>query len=94
MKYLTILRHAKAAVPQTNQPDIERPLQEKGRRQIQLIAPVIQGIKLFPDRVLSSPATCGRYGGSHRCRHPVRAGARAGRAHLRGCAGDAVGDPA
>lgn len=56
MKYLTILRHAKAAVAEADQLDMDRPLLEKGRRQIEQIAPVIRGIKPAPDRLLSSPA--------------------------------------
>lgn len=56
MKHLTILRHAKADVAQTNQSDMDRPLIEKGHRQIKLMAPVIRGIEPAPDRLLSSPA--------------------------------------
>lgn len=56
MKHLTILRHAKAAVAAANQPDMDRPLVEKGYGQIKLIAPAIRSIKPPPDRLLSSPA--------------------------------------
>ncbi|MBI1295106.1 histidine phosphatase family protein [bacterium] len=57
MKHLTILRHAKAAVAPANQLDMDRPLVEKGHKQIKLMASVIRGIEPAPDRLLSSPAS-------------------------------------
>ncbi len=56
MKHLTILRHAKTAQAVGNQADVDRPLLEKGYRQIKHMAPAIRSIAMKPDRILSSPA--------------------------------------
>jgi phosphohistidine phosphatase len=56
MKYLTIVRHGKAALADTLQQDFDRPLVDKGYKQIKQIAPAILSNKIPPDRVISSPA--------------------------------------
>jgi phosphohistidine phosphatase len=56
MKHLTIVRHGKAALADALQPDFDRPLVDKGYKQIAQIALAILTNKSFPDRVISSPA--------------------------------------
>lgn len=56
MKHLTIVRHGKAAPADGLQPDFDRPLVDKGYKQIERIALAILGNKSSPDRVISSPA--------------------------------------
>jgi phosphohistidine phosphatase len=56
MKLLTIVRHAKAVPGTANQPDFDRPLAEKGYKQIGRVAPAIRACPLAPDRIVSSPA--------------------------------------
>ncbi len=52
-KQLWLLRHAKAEVHQTT--DYDRPLAEKGIRQISRISKAMPGLQL-PDHIISSPA--------------------------------------
>lgn len=56
MKYLTILRHAKAVPGNAGLADVDRPLAENGPKQIQRIAPAIRSLKTPIDRLLISPS--------------------------------------
>jgi phosphohistidine phosphatase len=56
MKYLTLLRHAKATPSVGTDPDFARPLTDKGSKQISQVAPIFLSFKKMPARVVSSPA--------------------------------------
>ncbi len=56
MKHLTILRHAKAEPFEDYTDDFQRPLAEKGIRQIHRIARVLRSTKPPVDWLISSPA--------------------------------------
>jgi phosphohistidine phosphatase len=56
VKHLTILRHAKAVPANAAQPDFERPLAEKGPKQIRRVVPALHTIKTPVDRILVSPS--------------------------------------
>jgi phosphohistidine phosphatase len=56
MKYLTLLRHAKAAPAVGSDPDLARPLTDKGNKQISQIGPIFLKFKKVPERIVSSPA--------------------------------------
>jgi phosphohistidine phosphatase len=56
MKYLTIIRHAKSSWESETGPDIERPLNERGKKAIPLVGKYLKKNKMHPGLVLSSPA--------------------------------------
>lgn len=57
MKYLYIIRHAKSEWEDLSLPDIVRPLNERGRQSIVVLAEFLKKQKIKPDFILSSPAT-------------------------------------
>lgn len=56
MKYLSILRHAKAENAEIHQIDFERPLTQRGHKDAQLIAELLAQWEPEVDWVVSSPA--------------------------------------
>ncbi len=56
MKKLTIVRHAKSSWKNPELKDIERPLNERGKRDAPFMGNVLKEKKIFPDAVYSSPA--------------------------------------
>jgi phosphohistidine phosphatase len=57
MKYLYIIRHAKSDWEDLTLPDIVRPLNERGKQSVYIIANFLKENKIIPDLILSSPAT-------------------------------------
>ena len=57
MKKLFLLRHAKSSWNHPELDDFERPLNQRGRRDIPVMAGIIRKRKIVPDLVLSSPAS-------------------------------------
>jgi len=57
MRRLLLLRHAKAERAEPGEPDIERALAERGRKDAARIGAYMAGHSLTPDRVAISPAT-------------------------------------
>jgi phosphohistidine phosphatase len=60
MKTLYLLRHAKSSWKDETLPDIERPLNGRGRRTSQTVAGFLKKEKIVPDLVLSSSAVRAR----------------------------------
>jgi phosphohistidine phosphatase len=56
MKKLYIIRHAKSSWDDTDQPDFERPLNNRGVHDADKIAQKLNVEKISPDLILSSPA--------------------------------------
>ncbi len=56
MKKLCPIRHAKSSWKDLNLEDIERPLNERGKRDAPEIGSFLKNKKLFPDLIMSSPA--------------------------------------
>jgi phosphohistidine phosphatase len=56
MKTLLLLRHAKSVSSDANQRDVDRSLNDRGRREAQFIGKYIREHELNPDLVLSSAA--------------------------------------
>lgn len=56
MKRLLLVRHAKASRDIPTQPDRERPLTERGKRQLATISTRLAKRKVKPDAIISSPA--------------------------------------
>lgn len=54
MKKLTIIRHAKSSWDNPFLPDIERELNDRGRRDAPVMARVIENLKLNPEKILCS----------------------------------------
>ena len=52
---LCFLRHGEADWPNWNKPDDERPLTERGRREMKRVAKFLEGLKFGPDAILTSP---------------------------------------
>jgi phosphohistidine phosphatase len=57
MKYLTIIRHAKSSWDDISLPDIVRPLNERGKASIPLIANYLADKNISPSLIITSPAT-------------------------------------
>ncbi len=57
MKNLFLLRHGKSSWKYTELTDFERPLNERGRRDISLMTRVIGNLNIKFDKIVSSPAT-------------------------------------
>lgn len=55
-KYLTIIRHAKSSWDNPNLKDIERPLNERGRKAIKTIGTFLTEKAINPDFMITSPA--------------------------------------
>jgi len=49
------LRHGDAAWPDWDQPDTQRPLNKKGKKEMRRVAKFLAGIGVAPDVILSSP---------------------------------------
>ena len=56
MHQLLLLRHAKAAREEARQPDRDRPLTARGRRDAAAVAAAMRDLGLVPDLVLVSPS--------------------------------------
>ena len=56
MKTLFILRHAKSSWAQPGIPDIERPLNGRGRRQCEMLQAWMKDNDVAPERVIASPS--------------------------------------
>jgi phosphohistidine phosphatase len=56
MKTLLLMRHARSAGMAPHRPDLERPLTERGRKDVPIMARRISGRALRPDLIASSPA--------------------------------------
>jgi phosphohistidine phosphatase len=52
---LCFLRHGEADWPNWDKPDDERPLTERGRREMKRVAKFLERLKLVPDAILTSP---------------------------------------
>jgi phosphohistidine phosphatase len=52
---LCFLRHGEADWPNWTKPDDERPLTERGRREMKRVAKFLERLKLVPDAILTSP---------------------------------------
>ncbi len=57
MKNLYLLRHAKSSWNHPELDDFERPLNQRGRRDIPVMAGIVRKQKIIPDLILSSPAS-------------------------------------
>ena len=60
MKTLLLLRHAKASKQDPSQRDFDRPLNESGLADAELIGKFMRKMKLEPDLIISSPAVRAR----------------------------------
>src|ERR1041385_531010 len=56
MKKLYIVRHAKSRWASPEMDDFDRPLNERGEKDAPHMAKVLKERKVFPDRMISSPA--------------------------------------
>ena len=56
MKYLTVIRHAKAEDPMSYASDLDRPLTEKGQKDAKQMARVLSNLEPAVDWWISSPA--------------------------------------
>ena len=56
MKSLYIIRHAKSSWEDSSQPDFERGLSERGKRDASRMAKRLKEKEIHPDLMLSSPA--------------------------------------
>lgn len=56
MKTLLLMRHAKSSWDKAGQPDIERPLNDRGRREVPAMGERLAKRNIFPDMIMSSPA--------------------------------------
>jgi phosphohistidine phosphatase len=61
MKTLLIIRHAKSSWDNINTPDIERPLNDRGKKDAPAMARRVIKAGIRPDRLLSSPARRARH---------------------------------
>lgn len=52
---LCFLRHGEADWPQWDKPDDERPLTERGRKEMKRVAKFLERLNLVPDAILTSP---------------------------------------
>jgi phosphohistidine phosphatase len=52
---LCFLRHGEADWPNWTKPDDERPLTERGRKEMKRVAKFLERLKLIPDSILTSP---------------------------------------
>src|ERR1700756_2317381 len=52
---LCFLRHGEADWPNWDKPDDERPLTERGRKEMKRVAKLLERLKLIPDTILTSP---------------------------------------
>ena len=52
---LCFLRHGEADWPNWNKPDDERPLTERGRKEMKRVAQFLERLKFSPDAILTSP---------------------------------------
>src|SRR5947207_2904162 len=56
MKRLLIMRHAKSNWDDPRLADVDRPLNDRGKRAAPFIGGLMRRLDLIPDRILSSPA--------------------------------------
>ena len=56
MKHLYLVRHAKSSWKETGLSDIDRPLNERGKRDATFMGKILVDKKVNPDLILSSPA--------------------------------------
>ena len=56
MKRLLIARHAKSSWKDTDLSDFERPLNKRGKRDLQTIIPILSHLHIRTDEILTSPA--------------------------------------
>jgi phosphohistidine phosphatase len=61
MKTLLIIRHAKSSWDNFNTPDIERPLNDRGKKDAPVMARRVLKAGIRPDRLISSPARRARH---------------------------------
>ncbi|HLX67818.1 MAG TPA: histidine phosphatase family protein [Puia sp.] len=61
MKTLLIIRHAKSSWDNINTPDIERPLNDRGKKDAPAMARRVIKAGIHPDRFISSPARRARH---------------------------------
>jgi phosphohistidine phosphatase len=57
MKILLLIRHAKSSWDNSDQGDLQRPLNDRGKRDAPIMARRLQKAGISPDRLVSSPAT-------------------------------------
>lgn len=57
MKYLYLIRHAKSSWDNPNQTDFERTLNQRGEKDAPQMAKLLKSKNVFPDLIISSPAT-------------------------------------
>jgi phosphohistidine phosphatase len=60
MKKILIMRHAKSDWADSSLADIERPLNERGRREAPVMGEELKKLGLMPDMIISSPAVRAR----------------------------------
>lgn len=56
MKNLFLLRHAKSSWANPGQDDFDRPLNDRGKKNIPLMGAVLKNLFIIPDLIISSPA--------------------------------------
>src|SRR5580693_7938143 len=61
MKTLLIIRHAKSSWDNINTPDIDRPLNDRGKKDAPAMARKLIKAGIRPDRLVSSPARRARH---------------------------------
>jgi phosphohistidine phosphatase len=61
MKILLVIRHAKSSWDNINTPDIERPLNDRGKKDAPAMAKRVLKAGVHPDRLVSSPARRARH---------------------------------
>ncbi len=61
MKTLLIIRHAKSSWDNINTPDIDRPLNDRGKKDAPVMAKRVVKAGVQPDRLISSPARRARH---------------------------------
>lgn len=61
MKTLLLVRHAKSSWDSAHTPDIERPLNDRGKKDAPVMAKRLRKAGIHPDRLVSSPARRARH---------------------------------
>ena len=61
MKTLLVIRHAKSSWDNINTPDIDRPLNDRGKKDAPAMAKRVTKAGIHPDRLVSSPARRARH---------------------------------
>jgi phosphohistidine phosphatase len=56
LKHITLIRHAKSSWKDASLPDIDRPLNKRGKRDAPLMGKVLKEKRHIPDQIIASPA--------------------------------------